>query len=84
MTEPMIGCENDHESVAICHLPCSVSVLDDEDVLEGHVPLHVRHLERLVLAADGRALVGHTRLMLHLKKKQPKISFRSRISWGIV
>ena len=45
----------------------AVGVLDDEHVLERHVPLHVGRVERRVLAAGGRALVRHPRLMFHLR-----------------
>ena len=61
-----------YESIAL-RRPCAVRVLDDEDVLERHVSLHVRRVQRGVLAAGGRALVRHPSLMLDLEKKRGKL-----------
>ena len=47
--------------------PCAVRVLDDKDVLERHVSLHVRRVQRVVLTTCSRALVRHPSLMFHLR-----------------
>ena len=58
--------------------PCSVLVLDDEDVLERHVAPHVGRLQRHELAARRRALVRHARLVLHLQKER-RTTFTGRL-----